>query len=405
MLSKSIGYRQSMISGKGAASPSGTPPTYSVSYSTAVEHYTGSNLYNQINVVVDSSLGSGVVFWAECDGLANSYFKSNSNVASGTTDANGNVTINVILSPTSYNSNSSSFTLNVRTTDPVAGQIIDSKTGNVVTTAITVSSNVDTAIETITTVNDQTMYMYQASGNSIVSGDSVLTGTSGGEGNLWVDSYATFDYFIVGGGGRAGDLNAGGGGAGGIIQGNIIVDSTTARDLNVGSCGEFTNEGNSWVFGNTNIAYQGGNHSTTQSVRNGASGAGGFNDANVNYAPGVSIYSGQGNDGGSITPGSGGGAGGGGYSSVGEDEAEGAGGTGYVSDFTGSNVTYSTGGAGQASYTYNGGTVLGSLYNLPGTGGSAGRDLVASPPKVSFGAPGLVAVKLQGNVNHSVVLD
>jgi len=491
MLSKSIGYRQSMISGKGAASPSGTKPTYSVTYTPVAEHYANSTLYNQIDVLVDSSLGSGNVIYAEITDIANSKLESNT-MQSSATDANGNVSFSFVFVPTSYDNVTDNFTINIRTGDPTTGEIVNSQTGNLTSTTANVTATPDPSYSsslTTGTANGKTYYRYIAWNVLSSAGDQTTTG------KFETSDYVTVNVFAVAGGGAGGAENntgylPGGGGAGAVYtETDIVLTATSSNVVTAGGGGLLGYYGANTTNNFSSLGANEGNGSDTVvfGTRAFGGGRGGYGNltlsganANVTYRGTASDYSldhcanignvsaqftGSGggqcgeistfvdssffNTGGIAFPISGNypynydicsegnvafpagdnavfysyagggtsnqaaynniGCGGGGASAIGANPASGSsnisGGAGIVNNYTGANITYARGGNGMSSSTSSGGggTSPGSLIAL-GHGGYAINENRTAGYENSGGG-GIVILQLQGNVNHSVVLD
>jgi len=207
------------------------------------------------------------------------------------------------------------------------------------------------------------------------------------------------DYLIVAGGGGGGYGNSneggGGGGAGGVVTGSVYASATSysivvgdggASGANTSSRG--ANGSNSTAFGLTALGGGGGGSCSTTSGDGGSGGGG--SGCSFDHPPGAATQPGSasggfGNTGGygrwvSNSPGSGNGGGGGGAGSVGINgeweilDIIGRNGTGIVSNITGQNVVYATGGPGGPGgpgTTYNPQAAVNGLGNGGGGGTNA----------------------------------
>lgn len=177
------------------------------------------------------------------------------------------------------------------------------------------------------------------------------------------------DYLVVAGGGTG----TSGGGAGGLLQGNLPVTAGTSYTVTVGAggAGGSNNNGNNSVFGSITTTGGGGGISVS-----GGSGSGGY--ATGSY--GGQAVSGQGNQGGNgdtsgtQSGGGGGGAGSRGLPAIGT--IAGNGGAGIASDISGTRTVYAGGGGGGAAGTGGGlggagGGGQGSVNGTPVTAGTA----------------------------------
>ena len=178
----------------------------------------------------------------------------------------------------------------------------------------------------------------------------------------------TVSYLIVAGGGF-GSIR-GGGGAGGLLEGTCILDSSI-NNITVGAGGNYGNGGNSLLNGI--IAYGGGYGGINAPASNGGSGGG----RHLSNAYGLGIL-GQGHNGspdigtdGAVYPASNGGGAG-----VTDDGVLTYTRTGRTSSITGTSTVYATGGKG-----YTGGSTIANTGN-----GGNGAGLL--------GASGIVVVKV-----------
>ena len=262
----------------------------------------------------------------------------------GTATATGSTTATVSFSAPSYTGTSSITSYSV----------ISSPSGGSGTLSQSGSGTIN-----VTGLTDGTTYTFTVKATSS-SGDSVASSSS----NSITTQNPTIsvEYLLVGGGG-AGD-KGGGGGAGGAFTstGNFNLSTAYTTTIGAGGIGGFntSTKGTNTVFGSL-TAYAGGvGRYTAADIKNGGSGAGGPNSANVGIGT-----SGQGYNGGYGTTygaaGGGGGAGGAGGNGNG-----GSGGAGIYSSITGSSVGYAGGGAGGR------GDQSGNSEGSPGVGGGSG---------------------------------
>ncbi len=464
--------------------PPGTPPTYDVTYTTVVEHYTGTSFTNQINVDIDSSIGQGNVLYIEYAGLANSFITGGANIIPVSLDVNGDGNASTIITPASYNSGTYPFTINVRTGDPRLGQIVSSTTGNITSSTVNISSsgsNLSTG-----TAYGKNYYKWEPSSNKTTAGDLDTTGSFAST------TPATINIFALSGGGAGGvTARGGGGGAGKALTANsFIINSSTPSGITVGGGGyvgfygnnepsDFTNEGfnagegnSTVVFGNEIFGGGRGGHTNTSMIGTGTTiaeimggsqnsntyaycsaplgnisgnftgtGGGGYGNGyifNVNYGAGGGITPTIFGGGGASYPynydvcsngtieypvsaemidkgilagfsggdgGGNGGAGGGGTGSRGSDGstsgATASGGVGITNNFTGSTITYGIGGQGLGSST-TGGNLPASQFGKGHGGGCMGAKRTGYE---NSGGGGVVIFQLEGDHNHTVILD
>jgi len=244
------------------------------------------------------------------------------------------------------------------------------------------------------------------SGGKAISGGALGLRSRRGNTNQ-VDSYwrgggvgapPSVEVLIVAGGGGGGrnDANgAGAGGAGGYLEGSLVLSATTAHDISIGAGGASrttTQQGaigsNSYI--NALIALGGGGGGVGEGGAGTAGGSGG--GAGPNSANnGASTQTNQGtltkyaNAGGTSTGLGGAGGGGGGAGAAAGNSA--TGGAGRANTITGSSVTYAVGGSylsgagvNGAANSGNGGS--GSFQNNSGAGGS-GVVVIAYPNSFS----------------------
>jgi hypothetical protein len=247
----------------------------------------------------------------------------------------------------------------------------------------------------------------------------------------------TMRYLVVAGGASGASRIGAGGGAGGLLTGNVTITSGTTYTITVGAGGAAvtsnpgrlgTNGGNSSISGSglTTINSIGGGGggayigSSASAGVSGGSGGGGTWSGNGGVNTPGSGTAGQGFAGGSgsSSPSFIAGGGGGGASAVGvsvTSTSGGTGGAGVVSNIMGANVTYGGGGGGCASTTSpvgqggTGGGGAGSNGNnnatagtnfLGGGGGGARNDSDTTNIVSGKGGDGVVIIRL-ANVNYS----
>jgi hypothetical protein len=201
------------------------------------------------------------------------------------------------------------------------------------------------------------------------------TFTTVGTTNFVVSSVGTdpsINYLVVAGGGSGGigtpvGYEAGGGGAGGVLRGNLNVTATT-YPIVVGAGGNNANGGNSTAFGLTAVGGGRGGSSPNGGL-SGGSGGGGSHANN----PGGAGTAGQGFAG--ATPGQGSsGGGGGGAGEAGNTDGLGHGGDGVGSNISGNTLFY--GGGGAAFHAPSQGNNIGAIVGEPGVGGGGPGNMV-----------------------------
>jgi len=227
----------------------------------------------------------------------------------------------------------------------------------------------------VTGLTDATTYTFTVIATNS-SGDSLASASSNSV--VTNNPVVSVQYLIIGGGG-SGD-KSGGGGAGGVLAGTTNL--TTGRPLTCrvgagGSGGFNTSTKGTDSQVDTLIAFAGGVGSSTQSLKNGGSGAGAHNGG----TPGTPV-SGQGHGGG-VGPTYGANGGGGGAGSAGSSNQ---GGAGTSSTITGSSITFAGGGGGGQG-DQNGGGGVGQSGG--GNGGGWGYSSWPGPSSATtFGSGG-----------------
>jgi hypothetical protein len=240
-------------------------------------------------------------------------------------------------------------------------------------------------------------------------------------------------YLAVGGGAAGGSRIGAGGGAGGLLIGNVSISAGTTYTITVGAGGAAVTSipgvvgndgGNTTITGSgfstiTAIGGGGGGAyigTSGTAGRNGASGGGGSYSGNGGVNTPGSGTSGQGSTGGAGSATNVSGGGGGGASAVGEAAQAsrgGNGGAGTASTITGASVTYAGGGGGSQATTGGtggtGGGGNGSSGNsngaagtnfLGGGGGGARNDSDTSNVNSGKGGDGVVIIRV-ANVSYS----
>jgi hypothetical protein len=204
----------------------------------------------------------------------------------------------------------------------------------------------------------------------------------------------SIDILLVAGGAGSGRAEtgdpAGGGGAGGFRTLNQTVFPSTGYSILVGAggiAGNFANlqyrGGDTSFSGNISLGGGGGGNgsgasnatTTFNGLSGGSGGGGGFSNGSIGV--GGAGTSGQGFAGGTGTGAVGGG--GGGSSAVGGSGSTGTGGAGTANSYSGTSVTYATGGAGATSSSgagsagaANTGNGANAPWNLAGQAGGSG---------------------------------
>jgi hypothetical protein len=234
-----------------------------------------------------------------------------------------------------------------------------------------------------------------------VAGGTTSTYTSGGitytlhtfssSSNLYVrecQAGLSVTYLVVGGGGGGGGKRmGGGGGAGGVLTGTMTLSSNTIYAVEVGVGGAGGGEATKGVTGedsffNSIVAKGGGGGGSWEFAEAGDSqglpgGSGGGNSGYRTSAAGLGT-AGQGNNGGvGAEYGGGGGGGAGAVGSNGTSSTGGDGGVGVSNSITGSAVFYGGGGGG-ASYTST---------TVPQGGNGGGGNGAPGPNNSSGGIP------------------
>jgi hypothetical protein len=328
---------------------------------------------------------------------------------------------------------------NLMIVSPTGSAILSNLTIRIVNTPLFTTSN--TLILTANTASSTTIAAINATSYSIPAGSlpanvSFNTTTGVLSGNIIVNSTAawnfnvtaigtaantvqncylvfngtpvTVSYLVVGAGGGtgfvspvAGSTNHGSGGAGGMITGNTILDSTETYQVGVGSASSLQINGtDSWINCPTNPGFgniagfgggrggQSGPPAPVPSRAGSSGGSGGGNAAGANSIgfpagtglggigiAGSTIY---GNPGGQSSPTTGGGGGGAGRAAP-DTTPTGVGfaGLGVYHGITGTNILYARGGGDSLAddITLNGNTATWAPLATPGTGFGATTEL------------------------------
>jgi hypothetical protein len=209
----------------------------------------------------------------------------------------------------------------------------------------------------------------------------------GNDGTYWYHAFLTSgtftpqtaltcDYLVVAGGGGGGGDIGGGGGAGGLLSGTSLAVPAASYAVTVGAGGvngvlaggTSGANGNNSVFSSITSTGGGAGGGYTLNGGSGGSGGGGGTGNSAGGAAGsggTASPSGQGNNGGAgvvhtgTNYGSGGGGGAGSAGGAGGQAVSGTRGAGIANSYSGSSVTYATGGLGgkyPGNYTLYAGT-------------------------------------------------
>ena len=211
-----------------------------------------------------------------------------------------------------------------------------------------------------------------------------------GSGTLDVTTAGFADVVAVGGGGSNGNAFGNGGGAGGVLIGQIYLP-VGAYTATIGAGGAGSGQGRATataLFG-TNlsiVAVPGGSGNTISAAdKSGGSGAGGVITPSP-FTAGLAFLIGQGNNGGvGVSNGGGGGGGAGTLGSAGTPGAGGAGGAGTVTSIAGLSpgTVYS---AGNYAIGGGGGGAGATTFGAGGTGGGGtGANTVPTAGSVNTG--------------------
>ncbi|TXG79171.1 MAG: hypothetical protein E6R13_10285 [Spirochaetes bacterium] len=236
---------------------------------------------------------------------------------------------------------------------------------------------------------------------SMVSGDYLLSYTSG-SGSVSFSTSTNGQLLVVGGGGGGGGANTtkgtGAGGAGGyVISSSSYLFNTGSLSISIGSggsAGAVRASGTNGATTTFDTLVAGGGGFGGGSDYNGGNGAngGGAGGSNAGNKTGGTGY--QGYNGASQTSSTGGagGAGSGGSGSSSSGTTGGAGGSGVSSSITGSSVTYGCGGGGAGNDKAGASAGCSTAGAGNSSAGSAGNNATAveqpaEAPALSFPAP------------------
>lgn len=220
----------------------------------------------------------------------------------------------------------------------------------------------------------QTVYIGNTLVNDIFLGSKRMDDALQGKGSY------TIEYLVVAGGGNGpsnilGQSATGGGGAGGLLSGSLIIKPYTTYQIKVGKGGGTYSSDNgeeSYLTGSGIYVYSfgGGGGGKSSDGYNGGSGGGGGGDSSITYNGGIGVV-GQGTNGGSNAGNNFGGPGGG---------------LSVYSSITGTSIQYAVPGNGGGS----GGT------QPPANTGNGGHGAAANGGTSYNGATGIVVVRYLG---------
>lgn len=337
-------------------------PQRSISVASSIDANLG-----VITFTLNSNLESGVVLNYALPNTATSDFVEGN---TGTITVNGSGGATVVRTLNRYvNYSNTNISSRLEITSP-AGTALVNSANFVIAPAVPFAATGGN----ITIVGANVVHTFTANSNLVVTNTGEVANevvrsllvAGGGAGNR----ATSFNEIIFNAYNQWNRQSSGGGGAGGVLQPNVIAStySVTTYPVTIGSGGRqpTVGEGDSTRHGANTVAFGytaiggGGSSSGTQSVMNGGSGGGGssntqfgvgtvgqgnnggtgaaYNTSVANVATRISLYSGGG--GGATTAGANIGSPGS------HTQAGGSGGTGIVSNITGSNVTYAGGGGG-----------------------------------------------------------
>lgn len=280
-MSKTFGFFRNRLPRGNATSSTYPEPVYS-NINLQLSNVAYANFTDTLTITMNTNLTNNQTFYMVLDGANANVFSDGLNYAAANVSANGSLSISKnIQNFSNVSASEQTFTVKLRTSDPVNGQIL--YTSN----TLYIRNQGNVSLQTVSAGSNTNVNIYSDSGYdfAIATITSNVSATSAiGSANIRaVSANATtvpIRYLIVGGGGAAGEtlsanvgLNDKGGGAGGAVSsGSSNITVNTSYPLTVGNGGR-----GAFNYSTTYDATRAyGNSSTFLGITSVGGGAGGW---------------------------------------------------------------------------------------------------------------------------------